>query len=120
MENQGSYAGANMNLAYMYAIVGKDQISFKYLDIAEPILKKTDNYFFLAMIEKIKAVNYFNLRDFENAIKYFKDEAIAKKRSTDITSQSREQRSKSAPKWDQSSSRICRQRQGAKRRSFHI
>ena len=72
LENQGSYAGANMNLAYMYAILGKDEISFKYLNIAEPILKKTDNYFFLAMIEKIKAVNYFNLRDFENAIKYFK------------------------------------------------
>ena len=61
-----------MNLAYMYAILGKDEVSFKYLNIAEPILKKTDNYFFLAMIEKIKAVNYFNLRDFENAIKYFK------------------------------------------------
>jgi len=71
LEDQGSYAGANMNLAFMYAISGKDEASFKYLDIAEPILKKMNNYFFLAMIEKIKAVNYFNLRDFENAIKYF-------------------------------------------------
>ena len=71
LDNQASYAGANMNLAYIYALLGKDKTSFKYLDIAEPILKKIDNYFILAMVEKIKATNYFNQRDFKNAFKYY-------------------------------------------------
>ena len=72
VDDKMSFAGANMNLAYMHAVLGNYEISRTYLNIAEPILKKLDNYFFLAMIEKTKAVNYFNLRDFENAIQYFK------------------------------------------------
>ena len=60
LEDQSSYAGANMNLAYVYAILGKNKISFKYLDISEPILKKSNDYFFLAVVERIKAVNYLN------------------------------------------------------------
>jgi len=71
LENQDTYSAANMNLAYLYAILGKDETSFKYLNIGEPIMKKIDNYFFLAMVEKTKAVNYFNQRNFENAIKYY-------------------------------------------------
>jgi len=72
LEDQHTYAGANMNLAYINAILGKDETSFKYLNIAEPILKKVNDYFFLGFVERIKAVNYFNQRDFESAIKYFK------------------------------------------------
>ena len=71
LENQGSYAGANMNLAYIYSVLGKDEISLRHINIAEPILRKMGNNLFLGMIEKTKAVNYFNQKDFNNSFKYF-------------------------------------------------
>jgi len=60
-----------MNLAYIYSVLGKDEISLKHINIAEPILRKTGNHLFLGMIEKTKAVNYFNQKDFNNSFKYF-------------------------------------------------
>ena len=71
LEDKLTLSGAHMNLAYIYAVLGKGEVSHKHINVAEPIMRKMNNHFFLAMIEKTKAVNYFNNKDFNNSFKYF-------------------------------------------------
>ena len=46
LEDKLTLSGAHMNLAYIYAVLGKDENSCKHLNVAEPIMRKMNNHFF--------------------------------------------------------------------------